>query len=141
MTGVPDGHGVRWTFPADVDEQAPNGFEMEIDLRDVHPISVRRVLLLWSGSELPQGYRVLYADGTREYRDAFVPGLDEGAMPFTKDGMAAMPVPVDLGTQGALVRYLKLVFPAGSLRNVQALEDLRFEFIWGEGGEDAAQNP
>ena len=141
LHGVPDGLHTRWTFPEDVDQQAPQGFEVEIDLLDVHPLSVARLFLLWSGTELPQGYRVLYADGTREYRDAFVPDLEEGAMTFTQDGRAAMPVPVSLGTEGALVRYVKLSFPPGSLRGVKALEDLRFEFVWGPGFEDAEKNP
>ena len=137
---VPDGNGRRWLIPENVDELAPQGFEVLIDLHGVHPVPVLRVLLHWSGTELPQGYRVLYAGENQEYVDAVVPAIPAGAMTFGQDGMAAMPVPVSLGTAGANIRSLRLLFPAGSLAGVRALEDRRL--VHDPGPDQAAEeNP
>ena len=126
FSGIPDGNGHRWTFPADVDQVAPKGFEIRIDLHGVHPLPLKRLLFLWAGTEIPQGFRVLYAGADQEYVEALVPAIGEGAMKFRQDGVAVLPVPVQIGTEGAGVRYLRLLFPAGSLLGVSALEELCF---------------
>ena len=137
---IPDGHGVRWILPTGIDEIAPQGFEVLIDLHAVHPVPLRRLLFHWTGTEIPQGYRVLHAGANQEYVDALLPAIPEGVVTFQQDGTAASPVPVRIGTEGANVRYLRLLFPEGSLLDVHALDELRFVHDWGP-LEDTTETP
>lgn len=140
FNAIPDGRGVRWIIPTEIDEIAPQGFEVLIDLHTVHPVPLERLLFHWSGTEIPQGYRVLYAGANQEYLDAVVPAIPEDVVTFQQDGTAASPVPVRIGTEGANVRYLRLLFPEGSLLGVHALEELRFAHDWGP-LEDTTETP
>jgi hypothetical protein len=128
--GIPDGMANRWVFPT-IYVYDSLELEVEIDLHEVHPIPVQQILLLWSGDELPQGYSLFWADDTHKYRRALVPNIGEGLLNFNEDGKAAIPVPVELNPRGTWVRYVKLVFPQGSLMGVRALEEMRFVFKWG----------
>ena len=134
--GIPDGVSSRWTFPADLDERAPQGFEVEIDFQAEHPLGVTTLLLQWKGTALPKGYRVEFADRNHQYQDAWVHDLDPASIPFRENGYAALPVPVTLKQQGATVRYVNFVFPPGSLAGVEALEEIRFHFAWGPDEDD-----
>lgn len=138
LTGIPNGVSTRWTFPEDLAQIAPEGFEVTIDLRAEHPLRLTSLLFQWTGSALPQGYQVRHAGQDGTYRDAHVPQIGKDGMLFRPDGFAAMPIPVVLENGGAFVRTVRVVFPPGSLDGVKTLEELRFRFDYGPRGDDSS---
>jgi hypothetical protein len=130
FAGLPDGLGVAWVVPANVDQIAPQGFDIDVDLRTVHPLDVDAVELRWGGA-LPQGYGLQWAGANQVYQDATVPALTERNVPIGADGLAASGIPIPLGQAPQAVRYLRLRFPPGTFRGRTVLHELRLLHDWG----------
>jgi|LGVE01.1.fsa_nt_gb hypothetical protein len=135
---VPDGHGVYWLFPTDIDNLEPKGVEITIDLLDEHPLPIKGIVLNWGEGSKPQGYSVQWSGADGRFQDGAVPKFDIGNLP--KKSKLVLPVSVKLSESGAAVRYVKLSFPPRTFTGKARLEELRFIYDWGP-GKDAEYNP
>ena len=118
---IPDGLH-PWYFSGGLSEPV----EIEIDLWDVHPLSIKGIELRWEGSYLPRNYSVHFAGANHEYEEANVPDLDKLNLPESP----TYPIPAMFteSKNGVKVRYVKLVFPKGSFQKDATLEELRFHY-------------
>jgi hypothetical protein len=128
-SGIPDGVEQRWVFPAGLDEKAPEGTWVEIDLLGQYPLPVRGMLLTWRGNRMPDGYRVRWAGADRKYRDAQMPDLSKIEFPEQSEPFA-LPVPgmLSIDGKGWDVRYLRFEFPKGTFQGRTELIDLALVF-------------
>ncbi len=122
--GIPDTR-IKWAFPR-------NGATVEIDLRAVHPVPIKGLILVWEGY-VPRGIVVEWAGNDRRFRNAGVPDMKG----IKGTGQGAYPVPVVFGKSGVKVRFVRIYVPAQV--NRATLKELRFIFDWGP-GEDTEMN-
>ena len=134
---IPDGVGIRWVFPSDLDRYEPNGVIIEIDLMDEHPLPIRGIVLGWDSGYLPQGYSVEWADGGGRYQGAAVPVWAGIPLP---DESCIIPIPIIFHNPGVSVRYVRFIFPYRTFTEAGSLEELRFLYDWGP-DDDASSNP
>ncbi len=135
---IPDGYGVYWSFPKNIDDLEPQGVEIMIDLLDEHPLPIIGIELGWGGGYIPQGYQVQWAGAARRFWEATVPQFDPGKLPPSSKFL--LPVPITFSKSGTAVRYVRLFFPRGTFRREARLEVLRFVYNWGP-GKDTEYNP
>ncbi|MFC2078878.1 hypothetical protein ACFLSZ_02750 [Candidatus Bipolaricaulota bacterium] len=135
--GIPDGQSAAWIFGPELDNTYPNGFEIEIDLLQDHPLPIEGIILGWEGA-IPAGYIVRYAaDG----QSSQVAPLPELAVPRLSAQYAGpFPVPIQFGEQGARVRTVHLYFPPGAFAGESKLTEMRFIYNWGP-SDEAEFNP
>ena len=134
---IPDGMGVRWVFPFDLDRYEPDGVHVEIDLLEEHPLLVTGIVLGWDSLYLPHGYSVRWARADGRYQDATVPVL-AGIPPPDEPGV--IPIPIMFQDPGARTRHIQLTFPPGTFSKTASLEEIRFLYDWGA-DDDASYNP
>jgi hypothetical protein len=133
---VPDSAQNAWHFPQGLDEPV----DVEIDLRTAHPELVTGLELRWQGSMVPTGYSVQFAGADHQYQAADVPDLANSSFPMDA-GSVAVPVGFPSNGDGAEVRYVRLLFPAGVFADAGAtLRELRFRYAPGT-EVDAEANP
>jgi hypothetical protein len=136
IQGIP-GNNVDWRLPL---ELSAYDFEIKIDLLDVHPLPIKGIVLDWDLCRIPIGYKVMFADADKKYYEATVPVIRLPSHYY--DAQLTLPVPIRFGKSesGMRVRYVKLIFPSGSLHDTAILNDLRFRYDYGP-DTDAKSNP
>lgn len=135
ISGIPDGGNVRWEFFKDVQDP----FEVEVDLLQTHPLSIKGILMTWAGGFLPVDFKVRYAPGNHEYEDATLPDLNKMAPPG-QTPLITVPATFGDGVSGESVRYVKFVFPRGALQADATIMELRFRYLGGP-WKDTKDNP
>jgi hypothetical protein len=124
----------------DIDKLAPAGVTLDVDLRAVHPLRIRGVVLHWRRGIIPRGMRVQWAGADARYRDAALASAlpsQSGASNF----QGSIPISAVFGGQGGeSVRFLRLILPKGSVTQEAVLTELRFRYNWGA-ETDAQYNP
>ncbi len=134
---VPDGQGVSWVFGPELDRTQPNGFEIEVDLLQDHPLLIKGIALCWEGA-IPMGYSIRYAADGERYQDASPVGIESLRMLGQQPGAVLIPIP--FGKQSKRVRKIQLYFPPGSVIGESKLTEMRFIYDWGP-SEEAEFNP
>lgn len=135
---LPDGEPEkRWVFPAGLDDKAPDGVAVEVDLGAEHPLGVRGLMLEWQARTVPVGYSVGWAGADRKYREAKLPAPKEALK--RAEGQQPLLMPVRFGRKGGKVRFLKFSFPKGTFKEQAVLADIGFVYDVPAG--DAAENP
>ena len=150
--GIPDGSQVFWTFPGNLDEQEPNGVEIEIDLLDVYPVPIKGIVLNWFGSFFPWGYSIQWAGADHEYQEVQMPSLEplledpQQPSPGQGPGGGQGPIlnrPISISFsepgEGKMIRYLKFTFPPGTFFQDTILKEI--SFIYDALAGDAEENP
>jgi hypothetical protein len=136
VSGIPDGAGGAWYFPAGLEEEVV----IDIDLRDVNPVPIRGVELVWGDGLVPPFYQVEHAGGDGVYHVGSTPDMSNNPPPF-----AALRSPVpSLFTakdEGTDVRYVRITFPAGIFTEDATLEELRFMYQHGPWQDDPNPAP
>jgi len=123
--GVPDGREVTWDFPTNLAETSPEGVKIEIDLGSIHPLPIYGVELKWMNS-IPSKYQAQWAGEDKMYQDATVPDASKALSGESRTAAVWIP----FSETGEKVRYLKLIFPKGAIRNRSILYEMRFIYKW-----------
>ncbi|MBN2449962.1 MAG: hypothetical protein JXR77_06215, partial [Lentisphaeria bacterium] len=146
---LPDASEGAWAIPPPgTGRRARKPLVLEIDLRAVHPLPVRGLMLAWAQDACPpaSAYRVLFGVRKGNLAEAAVvpmpPRADAlaqmGVIDDGGDGLTQVPVIFD--DPGAPVRYVRLVFPPGEPLKEAVLHAIRFLYDWGP-FEDSPENP
>lgn len=130
--GIPDGRSVAWAFGPELDHTHPNGFEIEVDLLQDHPLPIEGIVLGWEGA-IPTGYSVRYAADGESYQDALSRGIEPVMLSLQQPGGVLVPIP--FGKASVRVRKVQLYFPPGSLAGEAKLTEMRFIYDWGPSDE------
>ncbi len=109
------------------DTEAGGLQEFEVDLRDVHPLPVKGIILAWAGEDVPETLELSWAGSDGIYHRASRRRLVAPA------GVAEVPVYFQLDESGAGVgmRLLRVKAPAGALSRGTLLDQLTFLYDWG----------
>jgi hypothetical protein len=127
--GIPDGERNQWRFPGDSAGRQSLPLEITIDLLAEHPVPITGIMLDWQGQSIPDGYDLLWAGENARYNKALMPSLRDLGLPDDMEFKGS--IPVMFGKSGQSVRYIKLVFPAGTFKDDTTLRNLRFIHEWG----------
>ncbi len=140
--GIPDGMGIQWKFPPNLDKTNPQGIEITIDLLNLHPLPVKGLILSWDAKSIPRGYMVQWAGEKKEFALAKVPEINN-----PRQQAASSPVYVTIFEPKAgakyiqgNVRYIKFTFPKGTFSTETILKEVQFVYEWPP-SEDANYNP
>ena len=140
--GIPDGIGIQWNFPSNLDKPNPQGIEITIDLLKLHPLPIKGLILNWDAKFIPKGYNVQWAGEDKKFASAKVPEINKQSQQA-----ASFPVYVTIfePKEGAKyvqgnVRYIKFIFPKGTFPTETTLKEVQFIFEW-PSSEDAKYNP
>lgn len=111
-----------WTFAPNPKIQS----EVLIDLTDVYPEAVTRFVLGFD-TFIPVGFKMAYAGTDKKFTNAVVGSKVDAVLP-KKPGMQ-LPLSFKLQGDGSgkKIRYIKLSFPRGLLRENAKLTELSFE--------------
>ena len=129
VAGIPDGERNQWEFPKDGTGRQSQQIEITIDLIAEHPVPIQGIMLDWEGQSIPDGYDILWAGENARYNTATIPSLRD--LDPLDDGEYTGSIPVAFGKSGQSVRYIKLIFPAGTFEDDTTLRNLRFIHDWG----------
>ena len=137
--GIPDGRSVAWTFGPELDQTHPNGFEIEVDLLQDHPLPIEGIVLAWEGA-IPEGYFARYAADGQSGQVALPP--ERAFLKLSSQREEPLPVPIQFGDgeRGARLRTVHLHFPPGSFVGESKLTEMRFIYDWGP-SDEAEYNP
>jgi len=134
---IPDGQGASWAFGPELNRTQPNGFAIEVDLLQDHPLPLKGIALRWEGA-IPIGYSVRYAADGERYQDAALAGAESIRMSGQQLGGILIPIP--FGKESKRVRKIQLYFPPGSVIGESQLTEMRFIYDWGP-SDEAEFNP
>jgi hypothetical protein len=97
-----------------------------IDLLDIYPGAINRFDIAFD-TRIPLGFKIAYAGADKKFFDAVVKNKINGAMP-QKQG-AQLPLSFKLNNDGTpkKLRYIKLSFAKGLLRENIKLVDFSFQ--------------
>ena len=137
QAGIPDGHTTSWSFGTDLNHAYPNGFTIDIDLLQDHPLRLEGIVLSWEGT-IPSGYTLRYAASGEAYRDARPPMIGS-AVDLMWSSHSNM-VPIPFAQMSVPVRRIQLYFPPGSIAGDARLTEMRFIYDWGP-SDEAESNP
>ncbi|MFC2099766.1 hypothetical protein ACFLSF_02930, partial [Candidatus Bipolaricaulota bacterium] len=136
---IPDGQSVAWTFGPELDPTYPNGFEIEIDLLQNHPLPIEGIVLEWEGTT-PIGYSARYAADGESEQVALPLGLVFPKLSTQREEQAQVSIRFGDGEHGARVRTVRLSFPPGAIVGEAKLVEMRFLYDWGP-SDEAESNP
>ena len=136
---IPDGQSVAWTFGPELGQTYPNGFEIEVDLLQDHPLPIEGIILGWEGAA-PTGYSVRYAADGESGQAVSPPDLAMLKLSTQREEPLQIPVRFGDGEHGARVRTVKLFFPPSSVVVEARLAEMRFIYDWGP-SDEAEFNP
>ena len=137
--GIPDGRSVAWSFGPELGQTYPNGFEIEVDLRQNHPLLVQGIVLRWEGAA-PVGYSARYAADGESEQVALPLGLAMLELSTQREEEAPASIRFGDGKTGARVRTVVLSFPPDAIVGEAKLVELRFIYDWGP-SDEAESNP
>jgi hypothetical protein len=126
---IPDGIRNQWHFHKDDVVQQSQPLEITIDLLAEHPVPIKGIMLDWQGQSIPDGYDILWAGENKRYSKALLPSLRDLGLPYGTEFNNS--IPVMFGKSGQSVRYIKFIFPTGTIKDDTKLINIRFIHDWG----------
>jgi hypothetical protein len=138
--GIPDGQSVAWTFGPELGQTYPDGFEIEIDLLQDHPLLIQGIVLRWEGAA-PTGYSVRYAADGESGQVVSPPDLAMLKPSTQHEEASEVPIRFGDGEHGARVRTVNFYFPPGSVAGEAKLAEMRFIYDWGPSDEAESNLP